>query len=268
MDERHFLSAGGDGMLVKWEINSPDGTLISKIPEQLYCLAFNPNNKNCAVGTRSGSIYEFNIENLALQRQWIGHQGSVFDLLYQADDLLSCGEDGVLKRWKVNETRPDRVLQLSEKSLRCLFIDEGILWAGGSEGKVWQLTGDTFQVLSAFQAGKNSVFSLLKRDDILFTAGRDAHLHAWKEGTEQNDIAAHWYTIHALSASPDGNYLATGSMDKSIKVWNAQTLDLLKVIDRERYHAHSSSVNKIIWLNPTLFISCSDDRMIYSFEIS
>ncbi|MHB1277312.1 MAG: WD40 repeat domain-containing protein [Bacteroidia bacterium] len=268
MDESHFLSVGGEGMLVKWELNSPDGTLISKIPEQLFCLAFNPKNKNCAVGTRSGSIYEFNIENMALQRQWIAHAGSVFDLLYQGDDLLSCGGDGSLKSWKANETRPDRTLKLSEKSLRCLFMDEETLWAGGSEGKVWQLSLDTFTLLSSFQAGQNSVFALSSTDSTLFTAGRDAHLHAWKEGTEQNDIAAHWYTIHALSQSPDGQYLATGSMDKTIKLWNAHTLELLKVIDHDRYAAHRSSVNKIIWLDTTHFISCGDDRMIMCFEIS
>lgn len=255
-------------MLVKWELHSPDGTLIARIPEQLFCLAFNPDNKNCAVGTRSGSIYEFNTESQTLQRQWIAHDRAVFDLHYQGNDLLSCGEDGILKRWKPAETKPERTLQLSHKSLRCLCMDEETLWLGGSEGKVWQLDGDSFFIHAEFQAGKSSVFALLKHQDILYTAGRDAHLHTWKNGSEQNDIAAHWYTIHALGMSPDGHYIATGSMDKTIKLWNPHTLELLKVIDHERYAAHRSSVNKIIWLNNTHFISGSDDRMIYGFEIS
>lgn len=255
-------------MLVKWDVNARDGTLISRIPEQIYCLAFNTKNKLCAVGTRAGSIYEIDTESLLLRRQWIAHSGAIFDLHYSEEELLSCGEDGRLKRWKPGETTPDRILELSTKSLRCLAIEEEKILVSGSEGVVWQLDGDIFSVLSHFQASSTSVFALAVNEDILFTAGRDAHLHAWKGEKEEHDIAAHWYTIHALSLSPDGKYLATGSMDKSVKIWDAQSLELLKVIDRERYEAHSSSVNRIVWLDTRRFLTCSDDRMIYCFEIS
>lgn len=254
-------------MLVKWKLEGQDGLLLSRIPEQVFALAYHPTKGLYALGTRSGALYEIDAENLQLVRQWQAHSGSIFDLQYINNELISLGEDGTIKRWGPDSLVPLQSVQLSPKSLRCSFYSQSSLWLGGSEGKVWELNPDNFFIKSEFQASDNSVFAIQKKGNRIFTVGRDAHLHVWIDGKEQADIAAHWYTIHALSLSPDSKYLATGSMDKSIKIWDARSNELLKVVDFERFGGHKSSVNKIIWMDPTHFLSCSDDRLIYLFSI-
>ena len=57
-------------------------------------------------------------------------------------------------------------------------------------------------------------------------------------------------------------------MDKSIKVWEAETLQLLKVIDRARHAGHGTSVNKLLWLaDGRALISASDDRTLSVWAI-
>jgi hypothetical protein len=56
-------------------------------------------------------------------------------------------------------------------------------------------------------------------------------------------------------------------MDKSIKVWDAHDLTLLKVIDQTKMKAHKHSVNKVCWLSDKTFLTCGDDRMIFLWEI-
>ncbi|HRG79495.1 MAG TPA: WD40 repeat domain-containing protein, partial [Cyclobacteriaceae bacterium] len=96
-------------------------------------------------------------------------------------------------------------------------------------------------------------------------------LKVWdvKSGYKQAaEVAAHLFAINNLVFSPSGEYFATASMDKSIKIWKADELKLLKVIDKGRHAGHGTSVNKLLWtsFNDQL-ISASDDRTISVWDI-
>jgi WD40 repeat protein len=54
---------------------------------------------------------------------------------------------------------------------------------------------------------------------------------------------------------------ATASRDKSIKLWDAVTLDPVDKLDA-RNGGHSHAVNKLFWQDSGHLISCSDDRKI------
>jgi WD40 repeat protein len=57
-------------------------------------------------------------------------------------------------------------------------------------------------------------------------------------------------------------------MDKTVKVWNTETQQLLKVIDRSRHAGHGTSVNKVLWsTHENQVISASDDRTISVWSI-
>jgi WD40 repeat protein len=83
------------------------------------------------------------------------------------------------------------------------------------------------------------------------------------------DIPAHLFAINHITFSPQGNWFATCSMDKSIKIWDTQHFKLLKVIDKARYAGHGTSVNKLVWTNYQDFlVSGSDDRTLSLWEIT
>jgi WD40 repeat protein len=106
----------------------------------------------------------------------------------------------------------------------------------------------------------------------LLSAGRDARLKFWdidREFKPVEEIVAHMYTINHITFSPDCQHFVTCSMDKSIKVWDAKTFKLLKVIDKARHAGHGTSVNKLLWLNhKETLVSCSDDRTISLWDIN
>ena len=76
------------------------------------------------------------------------------------------------------------------------------------------------------------------------------------------------YAINHIDFSDDGQLFATGSMDKSIKIWDACQFRLLKVIDKARHAGHGTSVNRVLWLPSSVtgerrgIVSASDDRTI------
>jgi WD40 repeat protein len=79
--------------------------------------------------------------------------------------------------------------------------------------------------------------------------------------------AAHLFTLNHIAFSPDGHLFATASRDKTFKIWDAQTYELLKVVDTLRLGGHINSVNRLLWHGGGL-ISVSDDRraIIWSHE--
>jgi len=54
---------------------------------------------------------------------------------------------------------------------------------------------------------------------------------------------AHSSTIYSISISYNGKYLATGSADKLIKIWDMNTGDLIETL-----HGHTSHVTSVEWL--------------------
>jgi WD40 repeat protein len=87
--------------------------------------------------------------------------------------------------------------------------------------------------------------------------------------TLKESVAAHMYAINHIEFSPDNKHFVTCSMDKSIKVWDASTYQLLKVIDKARHAGHGTSVNKLLWSkHNNLLISASDDRSISIWDIN
>ena len=81
-------------------------------------------------------------------------------------------------------------------------------------------------------------------------------------------VVAHMFTINHLIFSPDARLLATCSMDKSIKLWDAATGQLLRVVDRARHAGHGTSVNKLFWPgSQNRLVSCSDDRSLAVWQV-
>jgi WD40 repeat protein len=86
--------------------------------------------------------------------------------------------------------------------------------------------------------------------------------------TLEKDVVAHMYAINHIAFSPDERHFVTCSMDKSIKVWDSQSLQLKKVIDKSRHAGHGTSVNKVLWMPfNNWLVSCSDDRSISVWSI-
>ena len=59
-----FFSSGGDGLVVRWNVNQPDtGELFAKIPTSVYALAFDEKRNHLWIGQNFDGIQVLDIMN-------------------------------------------------------------------------------------------------------------------------------------------------------------------------------------------------------------
>lgn len=273
--QRHFLTAGGDGWIVAWNLDSPEnGRVVAQVPAQVFALCKLDDGRLVA-GNMNGGIHWIDLEHPDQTRNLQHHRKGVFAIKQIGSFVYSCGGDGFLTRWSSEKALSLESIQLSHQSLRCLAYDasRGWLAIGGSDHAIYVLNESTMALQRVLKlAHTSSVFSLAFSPDgrYLWSGGRDAILRIWDIEADFAPVSAqpaHLYTINDLAFSPDGQWLITASRDRTIKCWDAQSFALLKVIDTLRYGSHPRSVNRLMWQDGWL-ISAGDDRQAMIWEIT
>jgi len=274
--ERHFLSAAGEGWVVKWDLDDPDpGKVIAKVDSNIFSLA-ETQQGHLAIGNMNGGLHFVDLAAADNPNNIAHHRKGIFDMLVLGEQLLTLGGDGVLSRWAAKSGRVLESYQLSGESLRGIAYStqRNELAIACSDGNIYFLEADSLNVKRVLhEAHANSVFTVCYTSDgqHLLSGGRDAHLKAWDLEHEFEcvfDVPAHWYTVNHIALQPGGRLFATASRDRSVKIWDAENFELLKVIDRTHLNGHLNSVNKLLWMeNGKTLISCSDDRTVMVWDV-
>lgn len=270
----YLYSAGDEGVVARWEIAHPEQAMgIIQTDTAIYALHLIESHNLLAVGTRDGTVYIVDLQTKATKITFRKFTESVFAFFYDTHThcLWVLYGSGYVSVWNITEAVERITVRLSAHNLRSILpYGDNAMLIGASDGYVYQIHRQDFEVERRFLAHENSVFALAQKDNQLFTGGRDAHLNVWDAVTFHNlqKIPAHNFTLNDFAFSPDGKYLASASRDKTIKIWELPSVTLRKVIDFAKFQGHLHSVNRIIWLNEKhTFLSCSDDKRIICWEI-
>ncbi len=273
-EDRHVITAGGDGWLVDWDLDDPEtGRVIASVETQVFSLLTLPGRGWVVAGNMNGGVHWIDLEHPAQTRNIQHHQKGVYDIQTAGQWLYTAGGDGVLTRWDAGTGATVESFQLTNRALRAIAISgvRSEMAVGASDGAVYLLDLETLALKNTIpKAHLPSVFALAWSPDAthLLSGGRDAMLRVWnrqKEPALVSEQPAHWYTINHIVFSPDGKYFATASRDKTVKVWDAGSFQLLKVLDTIRDGGHINSVNRLLWL-PGCLLSVSDDRTMIGWE--
>lgn len=255
-------SAGGDGAVVCWQ--GEKGKLFAQLPEPIFCLFADLEGRIWA-GTQGGNLY---ILEKGKKPQLIKMcDRSIFFIESWGNAVVALGlGDGTLCFLNSQGQVLDKI-GLGQKSLRCCDGSMGLV--GGSDGMVWRL-GVEGEVKQVMRANQPSVFCLRAWGQGFVSGGRDALLYGFDDKGEQRvAVKAHQFTIHGLASNNQGGgLLASGSMDKTVKIWGGEDLELLKVLDRGKFASgHTHSVNAVQWVSQRLLASAGDDKVIRLWEI-
>lgn len=278
MSPVHFYSGSGDNFVGCW--NLATGTFekpIAKTNTAIYAITGDVSSQFLYIGQRGGVLYKADLHRISPIKAIEAHKGDIYGIELDSvkNRLFTCGADGYLRVWTMDKLALVHAFHLCNSNVRCAVLspDGDHLAVGCSDGSLRIFDTKNFEQRYVFTAHEPSVFTVCWLNETqIVSGGRDALMKCWKleknKWTLEKVIPAHLYTINHLLLSPDNRWIASASRDKTIKIWDAKSLELLKVLDLYKFEAaHVNSVNRLLWTSNLQLFSAGDDKKILGWEV-
>ncbi|MBI3482182.1 MAG: WD40 repeat domain-containing protein [Bacteroidetes bacterium] len=224
-DDPHlFFSGAGDGMVVLWNLKEKgDGELIAQLANSVYSLLHLMNEKLLVAGQNYSGIHLIDYQNKKEIASMQLTSSAIFDIQSFANDLIIATGDGMITIVDLEKWVVKKRIAPTEKSARAIALNK--------------VSGE---IAVGFSDNIIRVFGL-----------SDYHL--------KQEINAHENSVFALSYSPDGKFLFSGSRDARLKVWDVLSNYNLT----EEVVAHMYTINHIVFSpDGKNFATCSMDKSI------
>jgi WD40 repeat protein len=270
-DGTYIYSASADKFVARWKIDEGVQDAFSiRFENPAYSLCLFAQKTKLAIGLGNGDLHFFDLKDRKELKFLVQHRKAIFALTENAvlNQLYAADADGNLSVWDTTSLELLAYLPFDCGKIRriALSADGSKIALACQDGRVRILNTDNLSQISEFDAHNGGVTSVLfdqLNSNFLFTGGKDAHLKKWNLNTEEcvHSIPAHNYAIYDLIALEQGEMIVSASRDKTIKIWNAETFDIIQRLDF-KLGGHRHSVNSLNALNGNTFASASDDRKI------
>jgi WD40 repeat protein len=271
-----LYSAGSDRMLVSWNLNqyhSGSGTAIGMTHDAIFSLCFSEANRMLYAGCQDGTLYVIPVDKPNDIRRISLDKGSVFCIRedMETDTLLVSTSKGYLILLHLPDLRIRASFQLDTAKIRCFYMtsDSKLLYTGHQDGSIRAFTYPEMSVIQSIPISSSAVNCMNQYGDTLIIGSRDAHIRVLSLDSNEikNSVPAHNYAVYNLTILGNSHILASASRDKTIKLWNPETMQIYCRIDASA-GGHRNSVNSLIWHEQkSTLISCSDDARIILWEI-
>ena len=286
------IASGSNDKTVKiWEAQTGKLKItISAHKGLVYSTAFSPDGNSIVSGSTDGTLKIWNAltgrEKLTLK----GHLGSVRSVAFSSDGnrIVSGSIDGTVKLWDARTGKEKATFKgHSGGVFSVAFCNDGNSIVSGGDDKylrIWDVrTGKLESTKTAHDKRVYSVSLSLDGNRIVSGSG-DATIKLWdfftevkfetpvgksvsspaipKQATKRGEsplvLKGHTSTVRAVDFNPNGKTVVSGSDDKSVKLWDAQSGRLLRTL-----RGHTSLIDSVVFdSSGTLVASAGRDKTI------
>jgi len=256
--------AGGHHELTVWEL--PSGKLVKRLrtrAERAYGMAFLPDGKLAVAGGRPGQEGDVRVYNLSAKGKTedgvevldgVNDKAVLVKHLFDVEDSVLClaltadgktlaagGCDRAVRVFDLSDGLDKAKLTQTVENhadwvLGCALSADGkyLVTAGRDKtAKVWDLKAKESVV--TFPEHQNIVYGVAVKADgsAGFSVGADKQLRTWKpngEGKQVKNAGGHGDEVFKIAYNPKQPMLATSSADKTVRLWNADSLAATKTL--------------------------------------
>jgi WD40 repeat protein len=205
---------------------------------EVRVVAFSPDGTHVAAAAWDGTVAAYRLADR--KRVLRGNHGSQIWSLDWAPDgsaIVSGGQDGTARVWPIDGRPPVVLTGHSGAVIHVAFDASSQRIATASRDhtvKLWSRDGH----LAATLAHEDEVFTVMPlRDGGWASAGSDHTIRRWDaEGAAVAVLRGHTDFLTQLALSPDGELLASGGQDGSVRVWKT-------ALDRDVVVAHATALS-------------------------
>jgi len=253
-DGRWLATGGLDGAVLLWSPPSwrQEGMLLRPERTGVRPIALSPDSRLLAAGYEDGRVVLWDVERKVIQRVLPGHQRRTTSVAFSADgSLLASATADEVKFWDVQKGTEVALLPDAALKMQAVFSPSQPLLAGRNEEgdiELWDFVFRTrLRVLSVRGKALRVAFS---PDGKLIAASDDNTICVWDVSTGLiRTLPGHSEAVWALAFSPDHRILASGSVDRTIRLWDLETGSLLATLnghDRQVYAVDFSPDGRVL----------------------
>ena len=254
-DSKRVVGANRNGEIRVWDVNTGDElfSFTTGHTQELGALAFSPDSSTLAIG-HHGTIQLWDTHNFTHQPIHIHPNTSLMDLVFSPDNkTLTCAERFIFRYEKrdafVKETVIGK-LSLWDTRTGNKVSDLPVEWHKGNlpipQGK-WKTTFKERQLGNVvFSPDGFRLVTALNSDNA--TKDNRFTIFVWEIWEDPNRLShltlkGHTDTINALTFTPNGKMLASGSDDGTIRLWDSSTGTQLLSLSSEKTNSLAFSMD-------------------------
>ena len=247
-----LASAAEDNTIKLWNLET--GSCVQTLKGHQYwvkAIAFSPNGKILASGSFDSTVKIWDLQTGECLKTLLGHNSVVTSLDFspQGDRLVTASYDQCIKIWDVATGQClDTLHKHTNRVWSVAFHPQGNLVVSGGDDhaiKVWELQRG--KCIKTLQGNSNAIYAIANsnQQNLLASGHEDQTIKLWNVDINSPQalepdlqpfqiLRGHTDRILSIAFSPDQKILASGSADRSIKLWDAQTGKLLKSLQGHR----------------------------------
>jgi len=272
-DGKHLLSGSFDGIINKWDVE--EGREIRNFNTNiihnyywLFSVAFSRDGRRVISGLSNGTIKLFDTNTGQELRTFSGHSEEVTSVAFNPDgtQIASCSKDGTIKIWDTETGREIRTFPDQYCYSSIVFTPNGKHIFNGryimdieTGNKNFTAEGNE-DVIAINNDGSQILYTSLRESAV--RDGRNIILIDMVSWTMRT-FDGHSGTVLSVAFSPDGKQIVSGSLDRTIKLWDAETGNEIRTFSGHTSHVFSVSFSP----DGRQILSCSADGTIRLWDV-
>jgi WD40 repeat protein len=259
-DGTQLASGDANGVVRLW--NPADGASLAVLgadTSPIIGLGFHPTTATLLTAAENGSVKLWALPVLP-SRKLIGHTQSVTAVALSVDAKLIVtggadasvrvfnGEDGALLRSLKDQPGPVTAIDMNDAS--------GFVASCSSDGviKLWNVADGVDRLTLRGHVGQVHDIHINAKGDMLVSAGEDGSIRLWRIPVAPTPLVGNTMPVLAVAVSRDGKLVATGSTDKSIKLFNAVDATVVRTLS-----GSTAAVRSVVFRGDNSQLASADD---------
>ncbi|WP_445635314.1 putative STAND NTPase 1 domain-containing protein [Nostoc sp. DSM 114161] len=253
-NSQSILSASEDKTLKLWSLEGKEIANFKGHKEEITCFSFSPDGQKVISGSQDKTLKIWKLDGTEI-KTFRGHKQSIKSVTFSPNGqtIASISIGKIMKLWSL-DGKETKTLNDAGDSVN--FSPDGQTIVGQDNGniilrrsdasfiKLFYTSSSDKQSLVFSGDGKTIYLPSFYYDDLLNKSNivQTSILQVNTGKTLNFEFAGHRNKITSVTISPDGKTIASGSEDKTVKLWNLESRNFQLL-----YNKGSTVINKVIF---------------------